>query len=128
MIKDLVYNSIKLKNIGVWTLFSIAILRGLELLNISFYLYYFLLPGILFFCYLFYDLLKTKVFLTFRRYLLSIITISMIYHFFFLIVIKFIRLQYRSGDLVRLFVMFIASIMVSIILYYSIYLLKRIIK
>jgi hypothetical protein len=124
----LIYNSINIKNIGVWTLFSIAILRGLELLDLSFYLYYFLFPGILFFCFLFYYLLKTNVFINSRLFILSITTISIIYHFIFLVFIRFIRLQFRSGDLLRFLAMFIVSILVSAILYYSFYLLKGIIK
>ena len=122
------YNQINLMDLGIWTLFSIAIMRGLGLLDMNLFVYYIILPGSLFFSFLIYELLKTKVFLNYKSFLLSILILSIIYNSISLLILKFVSLKYREDDILKFLIMFIASIAVSSILYFLVYLIKRILK
>lgn len=117
-----------LRSILIWTVFLIAVNNGLELLNINFYFAFLLLPGLLFSSFLIYYLLKTKRFLNYWSYIISIFIISLGFHLIRIIKLKFILLDYREDDLLKLLVMIVASFVVSSFLYLISYILKKIIK
>jgi hypothetical protein len=112
-------------NISIWTLFSIAVIRCLSLVNVNFYFYYLILPGLLLFIYLFYYYLKTSILLKFSSYILSITIMSIGFLAFGLLVRIFISLNYYEGDLLRYLVMFLASILLASLLYFIVYLIKK---
>ena len=118
----------QIESISIWTIFSIALFRGLEFLEINFYVYYLILPGLIIYIYLIYSLFKTNRFLSYWNFLFSIFIISFVFHFISLMVLKYVRLVYRADDLLRTLVMILASILVSSILYSISYLIKRISK
>ena len=117
-----------LRSILIWTVFLVAVNSGLELLNINFYFAFLLLPGLLFSSFLIYYLLKTKRFLNYWSYFFAIFIISLGFHLIRIIKLKFILLEYREEDLLRLLVMIVASIIVSSFLYLIGYILKKIFK
>ena len=114
------------KNISIWIIFSIAILRGLEFLQINSYVYHLLFPGLVFYMYLIYSWLKTNRFLSYWNFLLSILIISFVFHSISLLDLKYIRLEYRVDDLLRTLVLLFASICVASVLYLISYLIHRI--
>lgn len=115
-----------LKSLGIWTLFSVAIFRTIELFEIEFFTLNLFIPSFLFFCFLIYYLIKEKIFLSYRNFLLSILVISFIFYLFNYIVVRFIRLDYRENELLRNFVLFVLCNIISSIFYYIGLFLKRI--
>ena len=126
--KHIKNTSIDWNSIGVWTLFSIAVMRALSFINFNFYLYHFVFPGLIFFLYLGYFFFKTKVLLTYADYIKSVVLISIIYHAVVLFIKTYISLSYSEGNAFRSVVMFFASLLLASVLYFLIYSLHRIYK
>ena len=114
--------------IVVWAFFSIAVMRGLEFFDLKSYIRHLLMPGILFYLFLFYWLLKSDKFLKYWRFLLSILTISLIFHITELVIIKYVRLSFREDDLLRLLMMLIVSVVMSSVLYLISLIVKKVSK
>ena len=114
--------------IVVWAFFSIAVMRGLEFFDLKSYIRHLLMPGILFYLFLFYWLLKSGKFLKYWRFLLSILTISLIFHITELVIIKYVRLSFREDDLLRLLMMLIVSVVMSSVLYLISLIVKKVSK
>ena len=106
-----------LKSILLWSLFSIAVMRILELFEINPYLLYLFMPGILFFLFLIYYLLKTGVFLSFLHFFLSVLLLAGICHFFLLVGAKFIFHNIQEEDPARIVLIISASIILASIFY-----------
>jgi uncharacterized integral membrane protein len=117
-----------LRSIFIWTVFSFALNYIFELLNINYFVLYLLIPGITFFTFLIYHLLKTKRFLSYWSFFISIAIISIVFHLFRVAKLRFIELNYMDDDFYRTLVMFIASLAVSSVLYLVSYFIKRIYK
>ena len=114
--------------IVIWAFFSIAVMRGLEFFDLKSYIRHLLMPGILFYLFLFYWLLKSDKFLKYWRFLLSILTISLIFHITELVIIKYVRLSFREDDLLRLLMMLIVSVVMSSVLYLISLIVKKVSK
>lgn len=124
--KKLKFNRLPfLKSIALWSLFSIAMLRGLALFEITPYLLYLFIPGCLFSIFLIYYKLKTKTFLNYTEFLFSIFIISCISHLFNLFADTFIQISYIEDHLPRVLIMFAASLVVSSVLYLMSLTIKR---
>lgn len=121
-------NSLQIKDISIWTIFSIAVYRGLVFLELNLLVSYLLLPGIIIYSFLIYTLLKTRRFLNFWNFFFSIVIISSIFHLTSFTLLRFVRLVYVEDNVLRSFVFFFVSIIVSSILYSISYLIKRIFK
>lgn len=117
-----------LRDLLIWLVFSFAIVRGLELFIFNYFIINLLLPGCIFFLFLFYKLLKTNRFLNYWNFILSIIFISVIYHSLSYAILKFIRLHYLYEGFLQFVIMFLVSLFISSILYFLSYFIKRILK
>ena len=106
-----------LKNIFLWSLFSLAIMRSLALFELNRYVLYLLLPGTLFFCFLIYYRLKTRRLLTFKKFFISVFIISSTSHLFNLLLNNFLRLNTREDQLLFTLLLIGASLVVSSLLY-----------
>lgn len=106
-----------LKPILLWSLFSIAIMRILELFEINPYLLYLFMPGFLFFLFLIYYLLKTGIFLSFSHFFVSVLLVAGICHFFLLVGAKYIISDNREENPARIVLNFLVSIILASIFY-----------
>jgi hypothetical protein len=128
MIKIFKNKSIDWISLCLWTLFSIAVARGLSLININFILYYLIIPGFLFFTYLLYYFLKTTTLLKFKHFIFSVLFISIGFYVFEFLVKTYVRLNYNEGDLMRLIVFFLVNITLAFLLYFLIYIFQKVYK
>jgi len=118
-----------LKNIGIWSLFSIALLRWLLLIGVKLSILYFIVSGFVFSFFLIYFLLKKKVFLSFWIFLLSIVLLVLVNILFDCIVINPLSLKVMTfDDLIRYCVQLIACIIFSVFFYLISLVLKRLFK
>ncbi len=128
MIKIFKNKSIVWKSLGLWTMFSIAVMRGLSLIDINFYLYYLIIPGLLFSTYLLYYFLKTGTLLKFANFIISIILISLGFYLFEIGVKAYVSLNYNEEDTLRFTIFFLVSVFWALLSYFIIYLIKKINK
>gem|GEM_PF-3549645 len=117
-----------MKDISIWTIFSIALLRGIELIGINFYIFYLILPGLTFSCFLIYNTIKTRQFIGYLRFIISILIISIGYHLFIFLVFRYIDLQYEKDDILKTVVIILSSLIISSIFYLLCFIIKRIAK
>jgi hypothetical protein len=91
--KNISHSNIEIyKCTSAWLLFSIAILRWLELLIPKEIVFLALFPGIVFSLFLIYVLFKLKAFLQFKTYIFSIFLFATSYLIFTFLVKKYVSL------------------------------------
>ena len=121
-------NNTYLKSILIWTLFLVATIKTLELFVDEYYLLLLLFPGLLIFCFIIYYSVKTAKFLSFWRYLIAVISITISFELIGYFIFTYVRLYYNSDIFELILTITAACTLIPTALYWLTRLFKRVIK